>query len=79
MAQSASTGHAAELELSVPDMMCDGCAEKIGSTLRAMPGVEAVKAKLWRMRVRVRYESSRLQAAHIKDALRAAGFSVSEL
>jgi Cu+-exporting ATPase len=78
MADSHSTGPLAELELSVPDKMCDGCAEKIGSALRAIPGVQAVKAKLWRKRVRVRYDSSRLHSAQIREALRAAGFSAIE-
>jgi hypothetical protein len=48
MAHNASTEPLAELELSVPDMMCDGCGDNIGSTLRAILGMEAVKAKLAR-------------------------------
>lgn len=65
----------AEIEFSIPSMACDGCAERIAVALRAIPGVRAVKAKLWRKRVRVRFEPSRVSATQLKDALRAAGFS----
>ena len=78
MAHDAGTGPLSEIELSVPSMVCDGCAEKIREALTAIPGVRAVKPKLWRKRVRVRYESSKVTESQIKDALGAAGFSAIE-
>lgn len=68
-----------ELELSIPSMMCDGCAEKIQNTLEAISGVRNVKAKLWRKRVRVRYDLSKLTKEQIRDALEAAGFATAEV
>ena len=75
MPHTAATGPLAEVELSIPSMVCDGCAEKIRLALTAIPGVHGVKPKLWRKRVHVRYEASRLEASQIKTALAAAGYS----
>ena len=78
MAHDANTGPLSEAEFSVPSMVCDGCAQKIRHTLEAVPGVEAAKVKLWRKRVHVRYQPSKIGEAEIKDALSAAGFPVGE-
>lgn len=67
-----------ELELSVPSMVCDGCAEKIRNAVTALPGVHEVKVGLWRKRVRVRYEPTRVQEAQLKQAIASAGFAVAE-
>jgi copper chaperone CopZ len=75
MARDASDRPLAEVELSIPAMVCDGCAEKIRAALTAIPGVQAVKPKLWRKRVHVRYEPTRVGETQIKDALDAAGYS----
>lgn len=48
MARDARAGPLSEVEFSIPSMVCDGCAEKIRETLAAIPGVRAVKPKLWR-------------------------------
>jgi copper chaperone CopZ len=68
----------AELEFSVPAMVCDGCAETIRNALAALPGVREVKVGLWRKRVRVRYEPARVQEAQLKQAIASAGFAVAE-
>jgi copper chaperone CopZ len=44
----------------------------------AIPGVREVKTRLWRKRVRVRYEPSRISTEQIKHALGAAGFTAVE-
>jgi copper chaperone CopZ len=78
MTRTPATGSIAEVEFSVPSMMCDGCAGKIRHALTAVPGVQQVKAKLWRKRVRVRYEPSTIGVEQLKDALVAAGFPAVE-
>jgi copper chaperone CopZ len=60
-------------------MMCDGCAEKIRGALSVIPGVREVQTKLWRKRIRVRYDSSMLERQRIKDVLGSAGFPASEV
>jgi copper chaperone CopZ len=59
-------------------MVCDGCAEKIRKAVTALPGVHEVKVGLWRKRVRVRYEPALVEAAQLKEAVGAAGFTVVE-
>jgi copper chaperone len=68
----------AEVVLSVPSMMCEGCAEKIRGALMALPGVRAVTAKLWRKRVHVHYEPTRIDTKQLVDALGNAGFAATE-
>jgi hypothetical protein len=46
--------------------------------LMAIPGVQADKPKLWRRRVRVRYEPSKVEESQIKNAPGAAGFIAGE-
>ena len=74
MAGDPPDGSLAEVEFSIPSMVCDGCAEKIREALAAIPGVRAVKPKLWRRRVQVRYEPARVGETQIKDALDGGGY-----
>ena len=74
MARDAPAGPISGVDFSIPSMVCDGCAEKIRAALMAMPGVRTVKPRLWRKRVHVRYEPSRVGKTEIKDALDAAGY-----
>jgi copper chaperone CopZ len=68
----------AEIDLVVPSMVCDGCAETIRTALKALPGVRDVKVSLWRKRVSVRYEPAQLQEAEIRQAIGSSGFAVAE-
>lgn len=78
MMRDAAPDVVAEIEFSVPSMVCDGCAENIDKALKAIPGVLQVKPKLWRKRVLVRYEPSKVVPMQIKDAIGGAGFSAVE-
>ncbi|KAB2913233.1 MAG: heavy-metal-associated domain-containing protein [Hyphomicrobiaceae bacterium] len=68
----------AELDLAVPSMVCDGCAEAIRTALAKLPGVRDVKVSPWRRRVRLRYEAARIQQGEIRQAISNAGFAVAE-
>jgi len=68
----------AEVEFLVPDMHCEGCAEKISTALTALPGVRAVKPKVAQKHVAVRYEPAKVQEQHLKDAVGKAGFTAVE-
>lgn len=70
-----ATGPLADREFLVPNMVCEGCAEKIAGALNAMPGVRGVTSKVTNKRIRVRYESSTIDAARLKEALIAIGFT----
>lgn len=79
MAHQSKTADFAEVEYSVPSMMCDGCAEKLQKALSTVPGICNVKPKLWRKRVQIRYETDKLTEDEIKEALGSAGFVAAEL
>ncbi|MBI4482952.1 MAG: HAD-IC family P-type ATPase, partial [Acidobacteria bacterium] len=74
----AEGGSLAEMEFLVPNMVCEGCAEKISAALTPIPGVQEVKAKVPRKRVRVRYEPAKVRERQLKDALDRAGFAAVE-
>jgi P-type Cu+ transporter len=68
----------AEVEFSIPNMVCEGCAEKITAALRAVPGVRDVKSKVAQKHVVVRYEPRRVDEPRLKDAVGHAGFTAVE-
>ena len=74
-AEEAAIGPLAEVEYLVPSMHCEGCAQKIGEALRALPGVREVKSRVAQKRVAVRYEPARTREGELRDALAAAGFA----
>jgi len=73
------TGSLAEIELAVPRMVCEGCAETIAAALNGVPGVRGVTARVEQKRVLVRYDPGVVQAGHLKGALRAVGFDAVEV
>jgi len=79
MAREPDGGDLSEIEFSVPSMVCDGCADKIRRKLTALPGVEAAKPRLWRKRVRVRFDPSKVEDAQIRAALDAVGYRAARI
>ena len=79
MAREPAGGELSEIEFSVPSMVCDGCADKIRRKLTALPGVEAVKPRLWRKRVRVHFGPSKVEDAQIRAALDAVGYRAARI
>ncbi len=67
-----------EVTLSVPGMMCDGCAERVRDALLAVPGVRRAKSSVWRRHVTVRFEPSQVGPAEIRSALADKGFESRE-
>ncbi len=78
MTEERAKGPTAEIEFSVPTMVCDGCAERLRNALAAVPGVHGVKPKLWSKRVEVRYEPAAVREDQLRAALGAAGFETAE-
>lgn len=68
-----------EAQFSVPDMMCEGCAERMQAILGAIEGVRQVKPSVWRKRVRVRFEPARVEISRLMKALESGGFEASEI
>lgn len=65
-----------EISLDVPNIVCDGCAQRIRSTLTSVTGVQAVKVSVWRRKVGVRYDASEVSKAALVRALEKAKFNV---
>ena len=73
------SGPLADREFLVPNMVCEGCAEKIAGALTAMPGVREITPKVAKKRIRVRYEPGRVQEHQLKDALTKIGFTALDI
>ncbi len=70
-----ATGPLSDREFLVPNMVCEGCAEKIARALTSMPGVREITSKVAKKRIRVRYEPGKVQEHQLKDTLIKIGFT----
>lgn len=73
------SGPLAEVEFAVPKMVCEGCAEKISTALRAVPGVREIKSKVAQKHVVVRYAPATVGREQLRDALGEAGYHAIEV
>ena len=71
-------GVLAEVEYLVPNMVCEGCAEKISTALRAVPGVREVRPKVAQKHIVIRYEPQRVQEPLLRAAVVTSGFAAVE-
>lgn len=76
---SDETASLTEVTLSVPGMLCDGCAETVRDLLMVVPGVRQARFSAWRKHVTVRFEPSRVGPAEIRSALANGGFDGAEV
>jgi len=68
-------GGLAQVELVIPSMVCEGCAEKISTELKSLPGVRKVKANVRKKRISIDYEPGRVQKEQFQEALIKVGYS----
>lgn len=73
------SGSLAEAEFAVPKMVCEGCAEKISTALRAVPGVRDINPKVAQKHVVVRYVPAKVQREQLRSAMDAAGYHAVEV
>jgi len=71
-----ATGPLADREFLVPNMVCEGCAEKIAGALTSIHGVREVRPKVPQKRIRIRYEPEKVHEQQLRDALAKIGFTV---
>ncbi len=67
-------GGLAEVELIIPSMVCEGCAEKISTELKSLPGVQKVKANVRKKRISIDYDPGRVQKEQFKEVLIKVGY-----
>ncbi len=65
----------AELEFLVPNMVCEGCANRISGALKSLPGVREVKAKVPQKHIYVEYEPTKIHEQRLQEAVERAGFT----
>jgi copper chaperone CopZ len=58
----------------VPNMVCEGCAERIAGALTSISGVRDVTPKVPQKCIRVRYEPGKVHEQQLRDALTRIGF-----
>ncbi|OJW77803.1 MAG: copper-translocating P-type ATPase [Bacteroidetes bacterium 46-16] len=66
-------------EFKIPNMVCEGCAQKITSEVTKLPGVTEVKPKVMQKQVVVSYEGDKLTQNQIKEAITKSGFNAIEI
>lgn len=66
------------IEFRIPNMVCEGCAEKIDGVLHALPGVREVRPNVAHKRIRVTYEPAKIDAERLKSTVVQAGFTAVE-
>lgn len=71
-----ATGPLADREFLVPNMVCEGCAEKIVGALASIHGVREVRPRVPQKCIRVRYEPEKVREQQLKEALGKIGFTV---
>ena len=72
--ESTSIGPLADRDFLVPNMVCEGCADRIAGALTSIPGVRGVTSTVPQKRVRVRYEPGLVREQQLTDALARIGF-----
>lgn len=73
-----STAALSEASFRVPNMVCEGCAEKITTALTSLPGVQAVKPKVMSKLVHINYYPDKVKQAELKKVLEKKGFNAVE-
>lgn len=68
-------GDEERITLSIPGMVCEGCAETIHDVLAAIPGVSDVRVTIWRKQARVRAEAGKVEAQTLINAVSQAGYA----
>ncbi|MDQ3623113.1 MAG: metal-transporting ATPase, partial [Verrucomicrobiota bacterium] len=74
-AELIESGPLAEADFLVPNMVCEGCAEKIITALGAVPGVRQVTPKVSQKHIYIRYEPAKVREGQLRDTVSKAGFT----
>lgn len=69
---------AATFTCSIPDMECADCATRVERAIRPLSGVLDLTTSVVGQRVTVRFDSTRLDADRIREAVREAGYTAGE-
>jgi copper chaperone CopZ len=68
-----------ETRFKISNMVCEGCAEKITSILKALPGVQEVKSKVFQKQIQVNYNRELTRQEDMKNILENEGYNPIEI
>lgn len=63
-----------EITLTIDNMVCQGCSEKITDILKEVEGVQEVKTKVMKKSVQIKYSSARTNEDNLITVLTEAGY-----
>ncbi len=69
----------AETTFKISNMVCEGCAEKITTALKALPGVKDAKSKAFKKQIQVNYYPEQIEQEELKKALEKEGYIAVEV
>ena len=69
----------AETTFKIPNMVCEGCGEKITTILKDVAGVKKVIAKAFQKQIHVSYDAEQTKEDELKNILEKEGFNATEL
>jgi copper chaperone CopZ len=69
----------ARTTFKISNMVCEGCAEKITTALKALPGVKKVKSKVFKRQIQVNYYPEQIKQEELKKALEKEGYIADEV
>ena len=68
-----------ETTFKIPNMVCEGCGEKITSIFKDVAGVKKVIAKAFQKQIHVSYYAEQIKQEELKKILENGGFNAVEL
>lgn len=68
-----------EKSFKISNMVCEGCAEKITSIIKNLPGVKEVKSKVFQKQIKVNYNSEQLKIEDLIIVLEKEGYKAIEI
>ena len=68
-----------ETKFKIPNMVCEGCGEKITTILKGLTGVKGVSTKAFQKQIQVSYYPEQIKQEELIRILEKEGFNAIEL
>jgi copper chaperone CopZ len=68
-----------EARFKISNMVCEGCAEKITSVLKSLPGVKEIQSNAFQKQIHVYYYCEQIKKGDLKKAIETEGYNVIEI
>lgn len=68
-----------EVRFKISNMVCEGCAEKITSVLKSLPGVKEIQSNAFQKQIHVYYYCEHIKKDYLKKTIESEGYSAIEI